>query len=106
MRYSSSLDTGSLRWDGGPLGRIDGVDRQFDTLRGSGFDSRALQPRRSTRRCEVAIGVLRSGGQGIKLSDHIEAHEAPQQCGASLHLFDPFVCVSKKFVGGIFFIRR
>jgi hypothetical protein len=49
-------------WDRTRLGRFDGVDRQIDTLTGSGFDSRTLQPqRRPPGVAECVADVLRSG---------------------------------------------
>jgi hypothetical protein len=62
------------------LGRIDGVDRRSDNPGGSGFDSRALQPR-----CiGIALGaldVIVSDGQA---GGYIERQEAPQSNAAPL----------------------
>ena len=48
------------------LGRFDGVDRQSDNLRGSGFDSRALQPQfdHVALRCRLPMCYVQ-----VRLSD-------------------------------------
>jgi hypothetical protein len=68
-------------WDGPGLGRFDGVDRRSDTPLGSGFDSRALQPRLANSRCEAVVDVVSSAT--CQVVETLETREALQQCGAS-----------------------